>query len=337
MKIEVFMLTGQNNGEKDILRAYHRGVQRYFFQEIFNDVPDESEYVKYTKKLKEENIDIGFNYNESCSDEVDVAVVFGSAKPRDNLHHRVRNNVLENAKNFIMIETPLLNRQIVKQSNHDFYRIGLNGFLNGAGEFNADEADDKRLGVFNINPKEWKDHTQGDILILLQLPGDASLRESDHGEWLLDTIDQLRERTDRNIRIRFHPAMSEKGHENFFKDIGKVVFRNHKNISWSDGTQTSLLEDFENAGLCITYSSGSAIDSIIYGVPTITIDEGNFAYPICSKTLDDINNPYLATDAEKKQWLQNLTYHQWNRGEMSNGLAFKHIYPKILEALNEAS
>lgn len=334
MKIEVFMLTGQNNGEKDVLRAYLRGIQKYFFQEVLNNIPEEAEYVKYTKKLKEAGIDIGFNYNESCGDDIDVAVVFGSAKPRDNLHHRVRNNVIENAKNFLMIETPLLNRQIVKQSNHDFYRIGLNGFLNNAGEFNSEDADSNRMGVFNINFKEWKDPSKGDILVLLQLPGDASLRNSDHGEWLLDTIDQIREQTERNIRIRFHPAMSEKGHENFFKDIGKVVFRNHKNISWSDGTQTSLLEDFNDAGVCVTYSSGSAIDSIIHGVPTITIDEGNFAYPISSKTLDDIDNPYLASIAERTQWLQNLTYCQWNRAEMSNGLAFKHIYPKIKEILD---
>jgi hypothetical protein len=337
MKIEVFMLTGQNNGEKDVLRAYHRGIQKYFFQKYLNEIPDESDYVKFTKRLKEHDIDIGFNYNESCGEDIDLAVIFGSAKPRDNLHHRVRSNVIANAKNYLMIETPLLNRTIVKQSNHDFYRIGLNGFLNGAGEFNAEDCDERRLNVFNVNLKPWKNPNEDDILILLQLPGDASLRESNHGEWLLDTVEQIRNKTDRKINIRFHPAMSEKGHENFFKDIGKVVFRNYKNITWSDGYQSSLHEDFESAGVCITYSSGSAIDAVINGIPVIAIDEGNFAYPICSKTIDDIDNMYLANDQERMKWIQNLTYHQWNRAEMSNGIAFGHIYPKVLEATDVSS
>lgn len=334
MNIEVFMLTGQNNGEKDILRAYHRGIQNYFFQKHFDTIPNESEYTKFTKKLKEKNISVSLNYNENCGDDIDVAVIFGSAKARENLHHRVRNDVITNAKNYIVIETPLLNRKIVKQSNHEYYRIGLNGFLNGEGNFNAENSNADRLREFNIDLQDWK--TNGnEILILLQLPGDASLRNSDHGEWLLDTVDQIRAQTDTTINIRFHPAMSEKGHENFFSDIGKIVFRNHANIKWSDGKQSTLQEDFENASVCVTYSSGSAIDAVIAGVPTIAVDEGNFAYPICSKTIDDINSPYLSTLDERTQWLQELSYCQWSRAEMANGIAFKHIYPVIEEKVNE--
>ena len=336
MKIEVFMLTGQNNGEKDVLRAYHRGIQNFFCTRLYNKMPQESEYGKYNKLLKKDhNIEVSLNYNEWCGEDIDLAIIFGSAKPRENLHHRVRTNVIENAKNYLIIETPLLARSIVKQSNHDYYRIGLNGFLHGQGEFNNQDSDDRRKSLFNLDRNDFRDHEQGSILILLQLPGDASLRNSNHGEWLLDTVEQIRLSSDREIIIRFHPAMSEKGHENFLSDIGKIVFKNYVNIKWSDGHSTTLHDDFSQAGICITYSSGSAIDAVIAGVPTIAVDEGNFAYPISSKTIDDINDPYIPTDEEREQWLNDLSYCQWSRAEMSNGVAFEHIYSKVLELVDE--
>ena len=332
------MLTGQNNGEKDVLRAYHRGLVQ-FFGGMFcqgveiNDVNE----TKTVKEIKKNGVDLSLDYGEDPGEDCDLGIIFGSAKPRDNLHHRVRTAVVEKAKNYMVIETPLLARSIVKQSNHEYYRIGLNGFLNGQGEFNNENCNDERIKNYGelYQWTGWKQNANGNILILLQLPGDASLRESNHGEWLLDTIEELRKITQREIRIRFHPAMSEKGHENFFGDVGKIVFKNYPKIVWSDGIGRTLQDDLKEAKTCVTYSSGSAIDSIVYGIPTIAIDEGNFAYPISSKTLDAVEEPILADAETVNQWLQNLSYCQWNRIEMSNGRAWTHIWPKIVELLGK--
>ena len=335
MKIEVFMLSGQNNGEKDVLRAYHRGILNYLFRHYLNVCPEETQIPKLTKTLAESHdIKVNLNYNDTCGEDVDLAVIFGSAKDREALHHIVRSSVIKNARNYIVIETPLLNRSIVKASNHSYYRTGLNGFLQDDGEFNLNNLTKCRLTTLNINTSPFKDYSEGNLLILCQLPGDASLRHSDHGEWLMETISRIRDITDRQICIRFHPAMSEKGHENFFKDIGKIVFENHNNIVWSDGKSSSLQSDFDNAGLCITYSSGSAIDAVIAGIPTIAVDAGNFAYPISSKTIDCINAPYIPTEEEREEWLIKLAHCQWNRSEMVEGDAFGHLFPKIMENID---
>jgi len=338
MKIKIFMLTGQNNGEKDVLRAYYRGLVQ-FFGGMFcqgveiNDVNE----TKTVKEIRKNGVDLSLDYSEDPGEDCDLGIIFGSAKPRDNLHHRVRTAVIEKAKNYMVIETPLLARSIVKQSNHEYYRIGLNGFLNGEGEFNNENSNDQRMFYFGdlYNWNGWKQNSNGNILILLQLPGDASLRESNHGEWLLDTVEQIRKITNRQIRIRFHPAMSEKGHENFFGDVGKIVFKNYADIVWSDGIARTLQQDLKEAKTCVTYSSGSAIDSIVYGIPTIAVDEGNFAYPISSKTIDVVESPALADTETVKQWLCNLSYCQWSRVEMSNGRAWTHIWPKIVELLGK--
>lgn len=344
MNIQVFMLSGQNNGEKDVLRAYYRGVIGYMSDLLLGTETNDLNLTENVKKLrKEHNIYIDLNYTDAVKiSDVDVGVIFGSGKPRENLHHLVRNRVKEHAKNHIVIETPLLNRKIVKASTHDYYRIGLNGFLNGQGEFNNEQCDNKRRTKLKLDSiPSWNYDKNGYILLLLQLPGDASLRESNHGEWVLETVDNIRKITDRTIKLRFHPGMSEKGHELFFGNIGQLTFRNYKNILWSDGKDRTLQEDLSEAKVCVSYSSGSSIDAVLAGVPNITIDEGNFAYPISSKDISAIENPIEADDAIKSQWINDLSYCQWNREEMSSGEAFSHIYPKIEELLqrdkNESS
>lgn len=332
MNIQIYMLTGQNNQEKDVLRAYYRGILSFFAKQFLEDEISDINIESKVKEIKKHGVDISLNYGEKVSEDVDVGVIFGSAKPRDNLHHRVRNDVINKCKNYIVIETPLLGRTIVKMSNHDYYRMGLNGFLHNDGEFNNEKSPPDRLrlhGDLYADWKGWKQNANGAILILLQLPGDASLRNSNHGEWLIESVDRIRELTDRKIILRFHPAMSERGHESFFSDIGKLVFKNYKDIEWSDGTERTLQEDLSVAKVCLTYSSGSAIDSVVYGIPTITIDEGNFAYPICSKSIESIEDPVLADRNTVLQWLSNIAYCQWNRKEMANGKAFNHIYSCI--------
>tara|TARA_Y100000385_G_C13105412_1_gene647297 strand:+ start:264 stop:1298 length:1035 start_codon:yes stop_codon:yes gene_type:complete len=335
MKIKVYMLTGQNNGEKDVLRAYYRGLVTHFSQSVkVKEELTEFNMQKYIKEIRKIGVEISLDYGEVADETADVGIIFGSAKERENLHHRVRNSVIEKCKNYIVLETPLLARSIVKQSNHDMYRIGLNGFLSGSGEFNNENSNGDRLSKFGdlyIRWKGWINNKDGNILILTQLPGDASLRGSDHGEWLLDTIEELRSITKREIRIRFHPAMSEKGHENFFGDIGKIVFKNYPNIVWSDGIARTLQEDLKEAKTCITYSSGSAIDAIAYGIPTIAVDEGNFAYHVSSKQLEAVETPALASSEEIQQWFNDLSYCQWDRAEMAQGRAWTHIWPKIVD------
>ena len=340
MNIQIYMLTGQNNQEKDILRAYYRGILSHFAKLFLKDEISDINIESKVKEIKKHGVEVNLNYGDKVREGTDVGVIFGSAKPRDNLHHKVRNEVIEKCKKYIIIETPLLERTIVKMSNHDYYRIGLNGFLHKDGEFNNENCPDDRLksyGALYTDWKGWKQNSNGAILVLLQLPGDASLRNSNHGEWLIESVDRIRELTDRKIILRFHPAMSEKGHEQFLSDIGKIVFKNYKDIEWSDGIEKTLQEDLSVAKVCLTYSSGSAIDSIIYGIPTITIDEGNFAYPICSKTIDSIENPVLADRSTVLQWMSNLAYCQWNRKEMANGKAFNHLYSLLKDMLEETT
>ena len=325
MKIVVSLASCANNTERQALRAMHEGIVRHY--------RDMSELLK----------DIGapeviLSYDVNCP-RCDVAVQFGALKERTAEHHIARQSIKENARSIVYVETPLLGRRISERNLYDYYRVGANGFLNGQGTFYLEsDLSEKRLEKMlkseHIKPfPGWRDHKEGDILILPQLPGDASLRGQKMGEWLLDTIDAVRAITTRPITVRLHPAMSVKGRQDFLGEISGVLLANYRDITWLPGHNTTLQEDLAKSGVCISYSSGGSIDAVMAGVPVIAMDEANFAWPISSHNIADIGDPYLATDDEVTDWLVRLANSQWTPGEMAKGQPWAMLESVILQGL----
>lgn len=327
MKILVSIASGANNAERNVLRSFYEGIERYYFQ-LFA--------VNNQRMLKKQHgIDLRLSYDneiESC----DVAVQFGAVKPRSAEHHITRQSIAKKAEHVIYIETPVLGRVIVSSNKYQYYRIGIDGFMNNDGIFYGDSIDKTRLPEMSkqLNIPEfagWKDHSIGNILVLLQLPGDASLRGQKMSEWLLETLSSIREITNRPIVVRFHPAMSAKGRAEFYSEIGDVLFKNYQNITWSNGLDRSLQEELSDAGVCVTYTSGSAIDAVLAGVPVIAMDEGNLAYPITSHRINDLLNPKKVGTFEIKRWVDQLANSQWSESEMIESKVWQHLLPLLGE------
>lgn len=333
MKLIVSIASGSNNTERNILRSFHDGILAAYSKKF--DTDD----LRVLKK--QHGIDLRLSYDPEI-EKCDLAVQFGTVKDRANEHHITKQNIRKNARHVVYIETPLLGRVINKNNDYLFYRVGVNGFLNNDGIFFKEELlDHHRLNYLRtqITIQEfpgWKDHSAGNILILLQIPGDASLRGQRMSEWLVDTVTLIRKNTNRPIAIRFHPATSEKGKAEIFSEVYPLLFKNFKNIQWNDGS-TSLTEDFESAGVCVSYTSGSSIDAVLHGVPVIAMDEGNLTYPISSHRLDQLKNPRLASTEEIEKWLISLANSQWDEREMVDGVVWERLLPIIEELMNENS
>jgi hypothetical protein len=168
----------------------------------------------------------------------------------------------------------------------------------------------------------------------LQLAGDASLRHNNINEWCKDTVNKLRQHTERPIEIRTHPGISLKGwdnHEDLFRDF---CFNNYKNVSFVNGRETSWERQILDAYCVVTYTSGLAIDAVVNGIPVIACDEGNFAWSVAERKLENIENLNLASDSVVHQWLRNLSYCQWTPEEMESGECWNHLYSCVEESLN---
>jgi hypothetical protein len=335
MKILVSIASGSNNTERDILRSFYDGIEQFFFN-LYK--------VTRQKDLKKvHNIDLRLSYDPEI-EQCDIAVQFGTVKERSAEHHVTKQSIQKNARHVVYVETPLLGRVINKKNNYSYYRVGVDGFLNNDGIFyQEDKVDPSRINLLRNNGLEiknfvnWKNNQLGNILVLLQLPGDASLRGQRHSEWFIETIEKIRKKTNRTIAVRFHPAMSDKGRAEFFSEIGDLIFKNYANIVWSNGLETSLEEEFNSTGICVSYTSGSCIDAVLAGVPVISMDEGNLAYPISSRRIDDLDSPRLATHEEIKKWLDCLANSQWNEQEMITGQVWNHLWPILEEKIENDS
>lgn len=330
MKILISLMSGSNNTERMVLRAFHEGLTNYYFKKY--SVTD-------LQNLKEAaDIDLILNYDQEIP-ACDVGVQFGTVKERSADHHLTRQSLHKNARTVVYIETPILGRVINNKNSYSYYRVGVNGYLNNQGTFYLEENLDfsrlKHLQKTEVVPlfPGWKDHRKGSILVLCQLPGDSSMRGQRMSEWLVDTVNEIRSITGRPITIRLHPAMSPKGRAEFFGEVYELIFKNHLNITWSDGVSTSLSQDLDQAGVCVAYTSGSSVDSILAGVPVIALDEGNFTWPISSHNIKDIAHPRCADKKEIGQWLHRLANSQWSRDEMSSGVVWTHLEPIIKRVL----
>lgn len=311
MNIKTFVETAGTFDERNILQKFHQGIKSV----ANND-------------LVELNVD---NRYSPC----DVAIMLGSWKPRDKDHHIVRNSVVSNARCFVIVETPFLNRQVF--TPNEYFRIGVNGFLNNSGQFTLSDCSDDRFKQLNISWPGWTNHKDGHILIMMQLPGDASLRGINMYEWVKYAVKEIRKHTDKNIVIRSHPLFTSKEGDEFRQFVYDMAMAGLTDLKFSHGKDISLQDDLKDCFCTVSYSSGSSIDSILAGIPTIACDPGNFAYNVSSNFLEEINMPVTESTEKIMQWLYNLAYSQWTVDEMRDGTAWKHLSPIIDKLLDSTT
>lgn len=253
----------------------------------------------------------------------DLAIFFGSWKNRDQFHHNLKRKIVKLVKNFIVFETPVLGRGVVTKSlNDEWYRIGINGFLNNSGNFNNKNCDDKRLNIIKpklkINVRPWRSKkNKGPIILVLQLPGDASMCNVDVNKWALFCTQKIRSVTKRPIVIR-KPQLERKF------ELDECL--RYENVLIQNGTYENKLDTLINSWATVTFSSVMGVESIIAGCPTIAMHPASFAYEISSNNLEEVENPKML---DRSQWLNNLTYTTWSLDEIKKGLPWEHLKRSI--------
>ena len=244
-----------------------------------------------------------------------IPVIYGSVKKkRAAAHHRIKSQVFDHARPFVMLETPLVHRR-ADTIDHGWLRVGVNGFLWDEAEWGFDHMDPSRNIV---QPIEWRKNGEH-ILVLMQNPGDASLRGADIFQWVENTVIELRKHTDRPIRIRPHPLPNKQQKlEQLKQKLRDVTFVENK-LPYN---LRPLSEDFKNCWCVVTYSSGSSVDAVMAGIPNIACDTGNMAWPISSTKLDMIEKPYTG---DTKLWEQQISHCQFSTEELRNGVCWNHV------------
>ena len=329
------MASGAEFYEQELLRSFGLGVEKWLreiepghssdrrmicngrWRTLYGSVPESGIEYEYAEAYR------------PC----DVAVIFGSWKPREKGSHQTRNSVALQAQRFVVIETPLL-RRVTDQENQ-YWRIGVNGYLNRDAAWPAltpTEAD-QRLEDLGVGWHGWKNRASGPVIVVLQLPGDASLRGTDINEWAYRTVHEIRSRVDREIVIRTHPLASDRAFELHAQLGFRLMQDGVKDIRFSDGAITPWADDISGALCTVTFTSGMAIDSVLAGIPTIACDPGNFAWGISSNHVSDITDVRRASSQDIKHWLRQLSACQWSAAEMRSGEVW-HQFLRLFERMD---
>lgn len=136
--------------------------------------------------------------------------------------------------------------------------------------------------------------------ILLAPPSQKSftLWNIDQQQWIDQTVEQIKQYTNRPIEIRLKRIREERLKENTMEE--------------------ALADDVH---CLITYNSVAAVEAVMLGKPAIVLGP-NAASQVCSNNLADIENPRIPTYTERDAWLKHLSYSQFTFDEMSNGYAW---------------
>jgi len=100
-------------------------------------------------------------------------------------------------------------------------------------------------------------------------------------------------------------------------------FRSHPSDQLGSEITTCTENDWKSPALVITLNSSVAVDCVLRGIPTVTMDPAAMAWDVTGHTPIDIVRP------DRNDWLNWLTWTQWNWDEIQDGQPIKHLFEAI--------
>ena len=138
------------------------------------------------------------------------------------------------------------------------------------------------------------------VLLALPSPKPCKFYDIDLEKWTAETIAEIRKHTDREIIVREKPKLR------------------------ADRVNNSIYEDFAQAHVLVTYNSIAAVESIIHGIPAITLAP-TAADPVCDKDISKVEDPTIQHIDKLRAWAHHLAYGQYHFQELESGHAYRML------------
>jgi len=137
--------------------------------------------------------------------------------------------------------------------------------------------------------------------ILLAPPSQKllNLYDIDLETWMEETIQEIKQHTDREVVVRLKQPRS---------------------VRVNEDTIEQALDD--DVYCLITYSSIAAGEAILHGKPAIVLGP-NAAAPVCSQSLSEIESIKIPSLDEVEAWAKHIAYCQFTEAEMRDGTAWR--------------
>ena len=188
------------------------------------------------------------------------------------------------------------------------WKVAIDG-INRDANFGNGGNDSIRVNQLGLKLKPWS--LGGDRIIICG-QHDKSNQWKDMptmSTWLLDTIRQIRERTDMPIVWRPHPRCPVPGIEHEYKNV-----RREQPIQVKD-TYDDFDFDCTGAYAVVNWSSNPATHAVMQGVP-VFVGPSSLAYDVGNKDFTTIGMPKRP---DRTQWLNDIAHTEWTLEEIAEG------------------
>lgn len=205
-----------------------------------------------------------------------------------------------------------------------YYEVGFDGIKRRA-DYCVRKAPEDRWRDLNVEMRPWR--TDGDhILLIGQTLFGLSSQKVNIYDWYRLAVKRIRAQTNRLIVFRHHPRLVkiraegsrlDKDRREITKALGSP-----KGFEWSQGW--TMADDLKNAWCAVNYTSNAGVQAVLKGVPVFAGSDGNMAWEVANQDVKMVNieSPSFP---ERKQWVYNLAYAQWNVAEMIEGKPWQHL------------
>jgi len=217
---------------------------------------------------------------------------------------------------------PIIVLEVGALKRNTTWKVAVGGINNEAYFGHTTNNDDVRLTALGIRIQDWKDtKNTNSIIICGQHQASHQWRNMPPvSDWISNTIQEIRQHTDRHIKVRCHPRYP-------------FNFNNTKtNVVKSMPKRIDIVQDFydfgaelSNAHCVVNWSSNPAIETVLAGVPVFTGPD-SLAYAVANHSFDTIEAPIKP---DRQQWANDLAYTEWTVDEIAKGIPLIRILNKI--------
>jgi len=191
------------------------------------------------------------------------------------------------------------------------WKMGING--TGSAAFYGHDLDLQRPSKLNLQLKPWQQSGDDVVIALQRDDSEQWVGLPPTEKWLKQTVDQLRQVTQRSIVIRSHPR----------REVvvlpGCVIDKPlHMPNSYDDFDFNRALK---NAWAVINWNSGPGSQAIMSGVPAF-VGPCSLAAPVANLDLLQIENP---NKPDRNQWLVEVSHTEWTIDEIATGYPLSRL------------
>lgn len=108
----------------------------------------------------------------------------------------------------------------------------------------------------------------------------------------------------------------------WYAKVSATHFRRHP--AGDNPTGLPNQTDWADVGRVVTLNSSVGVESVLTGIPTVTMDEAAMAWDVSS------HDPEVSITPYRSRWMRWLAWTQWRHDEIEAGTPIKHLFERVL-------